>query len=42
MKHHLSDFVQVAFFDALDAENDFAWPFDTSKYRFIELTKVVF
>jgi hypothetical protein len=38
LKHHLSEFVQVAFFDAQDAENDFAWPFDTLKHRFIDFT----
>jgi hypothetical protein len=39
---HLSDFVKVAFYDALDAEYDFTWPFNTMKYRFIDFTKVVF
>jgi hypothetical protein len=42
LKHHLSDFVQVSFFDAKDAENEFAWLFDAMKYRFIEFTKVLF
>jgi hypothetical protein len=41
-KHHFRDFVQVAFLDAQDAENDFALPFDTLKHRFIDFTKVVF
>jgi hypothetical protein len=26
LKHHLSNFVQVAFFNAQDAENEVAWP----------------
>jgi hypothetical protein len=34
--------VQVAFFDAQDAENEFAWPFDTMKHSFIDFIKVVF
>jgi hypothetical protein len=42
LKHHLSDFVQVAFFDSQDAENEYALPFDTFKHRFIEFTKDVF
>jgi hypothetical protein len=42
LKHHLSDFVKFDFFDAQVAENDFAWPFVTSKHRFITFTKVVF
>jgi hypothetical protein len=42
LKHHLSDFVKIAFFDARDAENDFEWHFDTLKHRFIDFTKVVF
>jgi hypothetical protein len=28
LKHRLSDFVQVALFDARDAENEFAWRLD--------------
>jgi hypothetical protein len=42
LKHHLSDFFQVAFFNAQDAENEFVWPLDTLKHRFIDFTKVVF
>jgi hypothetical protein len=41
LKNHYRKFVQVAFLDAEDAENDFAWFFDTFKYRFIDFTKVV-
>jgi hypothetical protein len=41
-KHHLSDFVKVAFYDALDAEYDYIWPYNTMKYRFIDFSKVVF
>jgi hypothetical protein len=33
---------QVALFNAQDAENEFGWPFDTSKYRFIDILKVAF
>jgi hypothetical protein len=40
LKHHLSDFVQVAFFDARNAENNFTWPLDTFEHRFIDITKV--
>jgi hypothetical protein len=40
LKHHLSDFVQVDLFDAQDAENEFAWHFDTLKYRFIDITSL--
>jgi hypothetical protein len=36
MKHHFRDLVQVAFLDAQDAENEFAWPFITWKHRFID------
>jgi hypothetical protein len=28
LKHHLSEFVKIGFFDTEDAENDFAWPSD--------------
>jgi hypothetical protein len=28
--------------DTLDAENEFAWRFDTLKYRLIDYTKVAF
>jgi hypothetical protein len=42
MAVRLSEFVKVAFFDAHDAENDFAWLFETLKHCFIDFTKVVF
>jgi hypothetical protein len=42
LKHHLSDFVKVAFYDALNTENDFKWPFNAMKHRFIVFYKVVF
>jgi hypothetical protein len=42
LKHNLSDFLEIAIFDAQDAEYDFAWPFDTLNHRFIDFTKVVF
>jgi hypothetical protein len=42
LKRHLSDFMKVTFFDSGDAENEFAWPFDTLKHRFIDFTEVVF
>jgi hypothetical protein len=35
LKHRLSNFVEVACFDALDAENVFAWTFDSLKHRII-------
>jgi hypothetical protein len=41
-KHHIRDFVQVAFLDAQDAKNESEWPFATSKHRFIDITKVVY
>jgi hypothetical protein len=41
LKHHLSDFVKIAFFDIRDAENGFAWHFNTMKHGF-HFTKVVF
>jgi hypothetical protein len=34
--------VKVAFYDALDAEYDYTWPFNQMKHRFIDFTKVVF
>jgi hypothetical protein len=34
--------LKVAFFDAQDAENDFALLFKTLKHRFIDFTQVVF
>jgi hypothetical protein len=42
LKHHLGVFLQVAFFDAQDAENEFAWTFVTFKHRFIDFTAVAF
>jgi hypothetical protein len=42
LNHHLSHFDKFAFSDAQDEENDFAWPFDTLKHRFIEFTTVIF
>jgi hypothetical protein len=41
LKHHLSDFIQIAFLDAQNVENELEWHFDTLKHRFIEFTKVV-
>jgi hypothetical protein len=41
LKHHLSNFLQLALFDAKEAENVFSWPFDTVKYRYIDFSKVV-
>jgi hypothetical protein len=41
LKQHLSDFDQVAFFDAQEAQNVFAWVFDNLKHRFIDFNKVV-
>jgi hypothetical protein len=41
LKHHLSDFIQIAFLDAQDVENELVWHFDTLKRRFIDFTKVV-
>jgi hypothetical protein len=41
LKHHLSDCVQVSHFDAQDAENGLAWPFDTLKHCFIDFAKDV-
>jgi hypothetical protein len=38
LNHYLSDFVEVSFFYDQDAENMFAWPFDTIKHRFMEFT----
>jgi hypothetical protein len=38
LKHHLSDFIQVALFDAQDTKNDFVLPFVTLKHRFIDFT----
>jgi hypothetical protein len=42
VKYHLSNFVQDAFFNKHNAENDFALPFDIMKHRFIDITNVVF
>jgi hypothetical protein len=39
LKHHISDFVKIAFFDYQYAELDIARPFDTLKHCFIDLTK---
>jgi hypothetical protein len=41
LKNHLS-IVQLAFFDAQDAQNEYAWPFDLLKHRLIDFNKVVF
>jgi hypothetical protein len=40
LKHNFSEFIQVAFLVAQDAENEFVWPFDTLKHRFIVLTSL--
>jgi hypothetical protein len=42
LKHHFRDFVQVAFLDAKNEENDFARPMGTLKHRFIDITKFFF
>jgi hypothetical protein len=42
LKHHLSNFVQVALFDDQDAETDIALSFDNLKHRIIDFSKVVF
>jgi hypothetical protein len=42
LKHHLNNFVQVAFFLAQVAENELAWPFDTLKQHFIEFLSFFF
>jgi hypothetical protein len=42
LKQYFHIFVQFAFLDAQIAENDFAWPFDILKIRFIDFKKVVF
>jgi hypothetical protein len=42
LKLDLSDFVQIAFVDAQNAENDLAWPFEKLKHRFVDFSKVVF
>jgi hypothetical protein len=41
LKHHLSNFVRLAFFDAQDVENEFAWTFHTLNHRLIDFNKVV-
>jgi hypothetical protein len=41
LNHFLSNLSHVAFFDAQDAENEFIWPFDIFKHRFIDFTKDV-
>jgi hypothetical protein len=33
---------QSRFFEAQDAKNEFAWPFDNLKFRYIDFTKVFF
>jgi hypothetical protein len=40
--HLFSDFVQIGFFNAQNAENAFEWPFDILKNRFMDITEVVF
>jgi hypothetical protein len=42
LKTSLNDHIQVASFDAQDAEYEFAWPFDNLKHLFIDFTKGVF
>jgi hypothetical protein len=42
LKHHLSNFVQVALVDDQDAETDIPSPFVNFKHRIIDFTKVVF
>jgi hypothetical protein len=37
LKHHLTKFVQVAFNDARDVENEIARPYDTMNHRFHRL-----
>jgi hypothetical protein len=37
--HHLSDFVQVVFFNVQEAQNEYAWPFDTMQHRFVDSPK---
>jgi hypothetical protein len=39
LKIHLNNYVKMAFSDARDAENEFAWPITTWKHRFIDLNK---
>jgi hypothetical protein len=34
--------IQVAFFDAQDAQNEFLWLFDTLKQRFIDFKMSIF
>jgi hypothetical protein len=41
-KNHLSNFVQIAFFNAQNVENAFEWPLYVMKNRFIHVTKVEF
>jgi hypothetical protein len=38
LNHHLSDFVQVPFFIAQDAEIEYVWLIDPLKHRFIDFT----
>jgi hypothetical protein len=42
LKHHLRNFVQVAFCETQDAENEFEWTLEILKHRFIDLTKIIF
>jgi hypothetical protein len=37
LKYHFRDFLQVAFLDAQDAENNFAWPLNSLKHAFIDI-----
>jgi hypothetical protein len=39
-KNHFLDLLQVAFLVAQKAENEFAWPIDNLKHRFIDYTQV--
>jgi hypothetical protein len=39
LKHHLTNLIQAAFFDAQNAENEFAFVFNTLKHLFIDFTK---
>jgi hypothetical protein len=38
LNHHLSDFAQVPFFNAQDAEIEYVWPIDPLRHRFIAFT----
>jgi hypothetical protein len=41
-KHHLSEFLQIAFLDVQHRENKFAWHLDTLKHRLIDFIKYDF